>query len=351
MINKWNMTLPLMMAMSSAAIAGQEAVPADDWSVDWNAAQTSMQEGDHEAARDHLKKVVRRLPGETSSLILLARCEARLSRGEAAIDALRQAVASGWEDVEQLINEPDLAVLRDTKSFDAILDSARANKKRRYLLIVGKAATRNDSPPLVLLHHGRGELPNTQADLWRQAADKCGWVLIVPKGVKQLGPVYAWETSEATKTWQVDREAILRQSGEILSHVRKTYRNSPCVVAGFSQGSVAALKLLAQDDNPFDGAVLFASAFPSAEQDPSFAESMSLQGKVVLLHVGDEDRWRDGNRSVAHLLEQAGAQVSLREWARLGHDMPRRHTQVIIDSVNSVLRGRGICSNNEQTDR
>ena len=252
------------------APVNEETVDSKQWLVHFEAAQQALQDRNFKVARDHLVKVVSLLENEPSSLILLARCESQLNRIEDGLASLTKAVNAGWEDFRQLETEVDLARLRESPSFSRIVQQARENFDRSYLIIDGSLAERNGPAPLVLLLHGRGELPHMQARIWEEAAKANGWILVVPKGVRRLGPVYAWEKVGATETWQVARAEILRRCQKYHADIQKSHAIGPCIVAGFSQGGVAALEVLNGNPETIRGAVLFASAFPTAEQEPAY---------------------------------------------------------------------------------
>jgi tetratricopeptide (TPR) repeat protein len=78
--------------------------------------------GRADEAREALEAALRLgfSPGDTHYLI--ARSYARQSRNDRALDHLGQAAASGFQDADALMRDPELAPLRDSPLFEAALD-------------------------------------------------------------------------------------------------------------------------------------------------------------------------------------------------------------------------------------
>jgi Flp pilus assembly protein TadD len=72
------------------------------------------------------ERLVRLAPADPTAHYNLACSLALLSRAEAALDALERAVALGYRDARHLLDDEDLASLRATPRFHALVASLRA---------------------------------------------------------------------------------------------------------------------------------------------------------------------------------------------------------------------------------
>ncbi|MEM9413403.1 MAG: hypothetical protein AAGA30_20005, partial [Planctomycetota bacterium] len=137
----------------------------------WNEATTAYSDGKYEVAKKAAAEVVSMIPFEPSSRILLARCCARLGDNTKAIEQLKIAAESGWEDAESVATDSAFEALKQTEQFDDAIAKIEANQEREFVLYEGESIRPDELAPLVVLFHGRGELPNIQLRFWKKAAD------------------------------------------------------------------------------------------------------------------------------------------------------------------------------------
>ena len=341
------MRLPYLLIFNLLALAifGQTNDQDDTESLNrrWNEANRAYADEDFEKAQTAAVSVVEQIPYEPSSRILLARCLARTGKLDDAIKSLEIAADLGWEDVDQIRNDAAFRHLRESSKFSVVLERYQSNRKLEFVLYEGKL-TRPDRPaPLVVLFHGRGELPGIQLHFWKQAADQGAFRVLALKGTTRLGNVYVWERSGATKTWQVDIDAIQQETQKRIAQVTKTHKTSDVLLAGFSQGGVAAIEMQRRELNPRPvGTIVFATAFPTNAKELDVSEKDSHLPLIV--HIGTGDRWLEGNRLFAKLVRRVGGQIEFRQWEKLGHQMPAGYTQVILKAVQNLLH-------REETDK
>lgn len=74
------------------------------------------------------ERLVRLAPGDPTVHYNLACSLALLARSEDALDALERAVALGYRDTGHLLEDEDLASLRSTRRFQALLATLRSTK-------------------------------------------------------------------------------------------------------------------------------------------------------------------------------------------------------------------------------
>jgi predicted esterase len=303
----------------------------------WSQGYAEFEKGNVKDAQKCIEQVIKVIPYEPSSRILMARCQAKLNDTEGAIHSLAKASELGWQDANSVKSYDELRELVDLPAFKQALSAMDENRKRPFVLYIGNSVDRSKAAPLIVLYHGRGELPNIQLHFWKEAADRAGCLLLALKGTRTVGSVFAWESQNAKHTWQIDTQAVLAETSARINEVIKANNISKIVLAGFSQGGVAAIEMLASEFKPRPvGGVLFATAFPDQPTE-MFAKKSSIPSCPVIVHVGGNDRWLKGNKAVVDHLKKLGVPVSFRVWDGMGHQMPPNHTQVILDSINELL--------------
>ena len=304
----------------------------------WASGNAAFQAGEFKEAKERFAEFIKIVPFEPSSRILMARCQARLGENDQAIASLATACELGWEDSSSLNNYPELAKLMDRSAAKKVLAKMDDNLNRQFALYTGKSVDRNQPAPLIVLFHGRGELPDVQMYFWKEAADRAGWIILAPKGTRKVGSVYAWERPDAKRTWDVDSKAIKARTNSIVKRFAESNKTSTVVLAGFSQGGVVAFELLGSELQPRPaGCVVFATAFPKALEKRITPKPGTL-GRPISIHVGRNDRWLEGNQDVAKVLQENNASLDFKIWEHIGHQMPPNHTQVILDSVGKILK-------------
>lgn len=133
----------VLAAAYFAAPAGAAPAPLDSTRT---AVMARIGAGDDAAAVTALRAYVDAHPGDAVMRYNLACLEARLGRREAALDALATLArpGSGFDAVEQLEADPDLAPLRDDPRFRAVVTEIRSRlvldaSAQGVLLVPGKA--------------------------------------------------------------------------------------------------------------------------------------------------------------------------------------------------------------------
>ena len=303
----------------------------------WASGFAAFEAGNYKEAEVQIGDFIKLVPFEPSSRILMARCQAKLGDIDSAISNLVKATELGWEDSNSVKGYEELHELRDNSAFAKALAGMEENRKRQFVLYTGKSVDPAKAAPLIVLYHGRGELPDIQLHFWKEAADRAGWLLLALKGTRKIGSVYAWERQDAKHTWQVDTKAIVAETNTRINEVIKDHNVSKILLAGFSQGGVAATEMLGSEIKPPPlGAVLFATAFPDQPTE-LLTEELRIPNYPVIVHVGAKDIWFKGNQVFVDRWKKQGVPVRFRVWDGIGHQMPPNFTQVIVDSINTFL--------------
>ena len=321
--------------MCSHGLAQEMSVP--NINQQWNAANSAYADEEYAKATELGNKLVRELPFDPSLRIFLARCAAKMGQRETAIANLSKAADLGWEDAQQICENTEFRPLQASAEFERVVGRMTLNRHRPFLVYQSKSVLVDSECPLVVLFHGRGELPAIQLAFWKEAADEHGFAVLALKGVRRIGSVYSWEKEDATGTWEVDQEAILKKVVSGIEEVGKVRKISSVILAGFSQGSIAAIASLQRaSDKRIRGAILFGSAFPPRREDLASFVGVSPELRISI-HIGETDLWYPGNQKFFEQRRLVSENVRFRTWPGLDHQMPPKHTQVIGEALDWIL--------------
>jgi len=103
------------------------------------AAMSAYDAGDYGASADHFRQLLEEvdltfIPGSETGVYYNYACSAALAgRGDEALDALSEAVAGGWSNLDHLRRDTDLDAIRDRPEFEALVKrmvSARETEAR-----------------------------------------------------------------------------------------------------------------------------------------------------------------------------------------------------------------------------
>ena len=192
---------------------------------------------------------------------------------------------------------------------------------------------------LLVLLHGEGEDERAFAERFRGAAERSNLVLLSLRGPRRFpGGGYAWFDPHASS-----REQALRTfyPGLVLE-VRKAARaldveRPSIVIAGFSQGAVAALHAGLQFPGLFAGGVVaFSGKGYGLEHARDAVTRAAALGRRVVLTVGLEDpsEAEEGER-IADLLNDRGVSCALHGFGTV-HALPP-HLEAVLDRILSWL--------------
>ncbi len=336
----------LVILVGTCGIAGGTSIPQDAIPDEvaiankhYQAALQHIEREQWQSACAELEQFIKIIPIEFSSHHLLARCAARLGKTDLALTELDAAVELGYEDLASVQAGDDFATLRNLETFQQIIEKAKRYREQEFVLVRPKG--NNDADPekrqIVLYFHGRGESPRATISLWRPIADELGLCVLIPKGTRPFGQVYIWDAEDArgNEPWKIDRTAAMDKATAALDWLRDE-QHVECealVLAGFSQGAVVALELASgerQHRLPADSLLLMSAALPGEYECELPATTPVAQ------FVGEQELWRDSNRSLRDKLERQQVKLRYHEHA-CGHDLPRPFAETMVPLLRDFL--------------
>ncbi len=327
------------MAIANSAVA-QTSERMARFNQAYEEAQSAEGAGQWSRAAALYEEVLRLGPHEIVSLASLARCRARLNQPDEALRCLAEAVEHGWNQVEKLRTEPAFEDLRNRPEFEKLIVRIAEVEREEIVIYVPPALKPGPHPPLIIAFHGRGENPHYFLSQWKEAADKLGAVVALPRGVRRAGDglLNLWEQKGA-KPADVDLPACAKLADTAIELAKKRHAIEPqrIVLAGYSQGGAVALKLLAAQPERYAGA--FAQATLYQPPAPSWPAALAKNRRVYLI-AGELDRLRPQTESAVSDLKAAGWDVRVDTVPKVGHEPPEDNPRRQVEAVEWILAPR-----------
>jgi phospholipase/carboxylesterase len=193
----------------------------------------------------------------------------------------------------------------------------------------------NDTSPLLVALHGRGDTPEGFARAWHDFPVKLE--IAVPQALLPYGPGRQWfdwprGSSEDQFAAAVGAaEATLWPVITELAHGRKV------MIAGFSQGAVLAYVLAVRHPDAITYAFPIAGRIPH----PLLPAAGTRTAPVYALHgTADTTLGIWGSREAIAALQSAGGVAELREFPGVGHTITPAMRAALVDRIRAVLAPR-----------
>ncbi|MCC7141353.1 MAG: prolyl oligopeptidase family serine peptidase [Candidatus Eisenbacteria bacterium] len=279
-------------------------------------------------------------PGNETLAYNLACAYARYGKAMPAEQWLLRAAESGFEGLRLVARDPDLALIRGSKGYEAALERMRRNRadgleeykamaaKRPPLVFLPSEFDSTQAAPVIIALHGYGADALDIAGAWRENAAAIGAILVAPDAVRPTptGQGFQWLYADEGE-WRVL---------ETLEYVRARYRIDPrrVVLTGFSQGGNLTLSAgLAHPD-------LFPALIPmSGFYDPEelvIPTEAATQVRIYLT-VGGSERGAEGFARARDAFSRAGYRVRLKTYPGVGHSFPPNHVAELRSALEFVL--------------
>lgn len=288
------MLLPLMLTVSDAASDNKV-----DWDnvdtidiyadgigsfldVDYNEFQKSAKLAydaqDYEKAAKYYLVCVKNDIHDSTSIYNLACCYGLLGAEDEAAFFLEKAVKSGFDDLNQIKNDPDFDKVRDSAPFKDVVGKLEGivKEKQKELgeLKVFDAQSfmqcrihfpenydNNKTYPLVIGLHGLGGSPDTFVQLWKRFGSD-NFIFASPQAPypfstgSEIG--YSWSLRDygedvSTKSATMSSDYVASVVGEM----KKNYKIDKVYLMGFSQDCGLTLVSGIEHSNLFDGLICF----------------------------------------------------------------------------------------------
>lgn len=364
-------------AACSAAARGEESAWKQAFDAAWTDAQAAEAAGNWDEAVRAYERVKRLVPFESLTRYNLARAYARLGRPREALLAATEAVEYGWCDAVAMVKEPAFADLRGDPLFQRALQRAGEVGEERQLIYAPAGLDREKPAPLIIALHGRGEPPHGFLPYWRKAADALGAVVVVPRGVTQVGGclVSTWDAatptsapssapadrSEATSKAatqpagqstptdptaiakrdpaDIDLRASRRAVDIAIAFARTSFNidDQQIVLAGFSQGGAVALRVLAAEPGRYAGVLTLGTLYNPADS-ASWPAVQKERAVRAALCAGALDRLQRHSERAAADLRAGGIETRLETLPGIGHEPPPDWAERQISAIRWILR-------------
>ncbi len=293
--------------------------------------------GDIDTALQVGEELMSRQPGNAFVAYDLARL--RAARGElaSALAWLLQASEAGFAEIAVLEEDADLATVRQSPGFPAILERVRANQaaereafQRQVAahppqLVPPRRLDPEKPAPLILALHGRGGRGGPMMQLWETVARQLGAVLAVPEALNPYASGFQWGTQEET-AYQI------LQAIEVAAAKYPIDRD--CVVlSGFSQGGRLSISTAFRHPESFTGVIVMGSAM---DRGTSFPELTGADLPRFFFMVGDQDRVVERTRETSKRFSERGIAQRLVVYPGLGHTFPQDYVRQLKRAIRFV---------------
>lgn len=342
------MTLMLVTVGASILFApAGAAAQKSDWAIKFENLWSKAQEADGaerwaEAVR-YYTEVRSILPFEAMSCYRSAVCYAHLGRKDEAFASLTDAVRFGWDDKAGIVAEEAFQSLHAHPRYRKLLDQADAVRDEPILVYVPDTIDCTKPAPLIVALHGRGENPHAHLPFWKDAADRLGAVVTVPRGVRKghISLLNTWDKPDIANTRDtsdIDGEASKKIVDEAIALAAEKCHidERRIVLAGYSQGGAVALRLLVDDPHRYAGAFTMATLYKSPGVDAWRKANETRKIRVRLL-TGELDRLKRHSEKANRELTEAGVEVSLISMPSVGHEPPADWVDRQVNGVRLIL--------------
>lgn len=239
---------------------------------------------------------------------------ARLGNNDEAIGWLERAIRAGYDDPAKIANDADLASIRHSSRFQELLARAKEQAAQKSVVYFAEGFEPDKPVPLIVVLHNFGGNARSAMNLWREAADEAGAVLVAPKAPKSINPAQQrWTTPGQTE------KTVLEQ----INHLRARYQNISAdriILAGLGQGGEMGYHLALKHPELFRGVI--SAAGHLSEEAAGLIGGPGVQKLRAYIMVGEEDREADNCRQAAEVLRAAGMAVELRVFPGLDRFFP-----------------------------
>jgi predicted esterase len=282
---------------------------------------TSYQQGDYPHTLRLALESVGRFPEHRAEATFWVACmHSLLGDPDGAVHVLQDALQAGMWWAPTRLRDPDLDAARESVEFAALSSESER--------IWSEACS--DIEPIVRLHiqgessgrllvvlHGWTAHDDDMEPLWASAAETGLTVAYV----RSSQP----DTSDRTRFYWGDAEHTSQDVAKAIEMARDRLGQvqHSVLLGGFSAGGRFALELAFRGE-PVDiqAAITVGAALPRDVRQFPVAEG-AARGVRVWLLVGEEDRFREANESLAAALRERHLTSRLTLVPGLGHDLPK----------------------------
>lgn len=190
----------------------------------------------------------------------------------------------------------------------------------------------DETSPIVVAVHGRGDRPDRWVDTWRRFPGKAR--IALPQAPTPLGDGFSWFTFRDGMTDEEFGAEVSAAEEKLWRAIAKLAAGRRLLVTGFSQGGILSYAMASRHPDAIAHAFPIAGACPG----PLLPKDKARAAPVTAFHGTDDDvlqlRW--GREAVKAFTDQ-GNRAELREYPGVRHAIPDRMRADVWDAIVSAL--------------
>lgn len=271
-----------------------------------------------------------------------ARLLARLGRFDEAFDMTRRAIRYGWQDAEEIRDAAEFVPVRDDERHQELIRMAHAYAVDDLPTYVPRDL--GEGPvPLLITFHARSGVAAGFLHSWTRAADELGWAVVAPRSpfvdpmafgrtiwdAEDTPPSEGPSGIDLPMAMALARRAVARAEAEGV-----TVDRDRVLLAGYGQGGAVALRLLAESQGEYAGALAIGTRFESLG-DAVWERARQARPLSVVLMMGEHDPRRATIGPARRELDEAGVDVRVIKLMGHAHELPLDHGAAWVGGVKS----------------
>jgi len=251
--------------------------------------------------------IVRYSTPDAMTLYNLACCYARLKKPELTIKYLKYAVDAGFDNLDHLLKDEDLAVIEKNNEFRLYLKYINRLKDaqgKTILLPAVKALpakihlpedfTPDKKYKLLIALHGRGHSAEKFSAIWSHVKRK-EFIMVSPSGPYNISDSTSiikrsswYLLTRDKKIWEIADPLVVDYMKGIVLELKNRYKISDIYILGFSQGVSASFYSAIKNPGLFKGVIAFAGVLPDEEFISNVEYQKAKNLRIFITH-GDKD--------------------------------------------------------------
>ena len=293
-----------------------------------------------QAAYDMAVSLLNETDRKKAILYNVAYCaQSAMGNSERALDLMEEAAEKGhWTNPDQLVEDPDLAPLRENSRFQEItkrFDEASREysqslvAKLEVLEPEGFNADRVGEVPVIIALHGNTQSIEDSRENWKFMAKK-GWLVALPQSSQAM--------MEGAFIWNNFQEAI-PELKSFYKQLKEKYNidSKRVVIAGFSMGGALAADLCIRDQIPGGKFILMGPYIRDVSIYADILKDLAKRNGQGYVVVGEKDEeCLPASRELVSMCNEHGVKCLLDVIPRIGHEFPEKFPDLVSKAMDKL---------------
>ena len=221
---------------------------------------------------------------------------------------------------------------KETPAKEAPLEWPRTTVHEGVTLIELFPQGADETSPVIVAVHGRGDRPDRWIDTWRSFPGKAR--IALPRAPTPLGDGFSWFSFRDGMTDEQFGAEVGAAEEKLWRGVAKLAAGRRLLVTGFSQGGILSFAMASRHPDAI------AQAFPIAGSCPGplLPKEKSRAAPIIAFHGTDDDvlqiRWA---REAVKAFREQDNRAELREYPGVRHTIPDRMREDVWAALVSAL--------------